>query len=124
MISQKLKTIFYISIPVFIVHGVEEYFYGFYDIDPIFQFFFKYFDVMTTPQAVFLVFQIMLWLTLVVFALSVMNQKWQLWLMVFLGLIYVFEAHHFVEAIRFGGYYPGVVTATAFLVIGFFFWKE
>ncbi len=45
MISQKLKTIFCISIPVFIAHGLEEYFNGFYNTDSSFRFFFHYFQV-------------------------------------------------------------------------------
>ncbi|MBI4118344.1 MAG: HXXEE domain-containing protein [Parcubacteria group bacterium] len=124
MISQKLKTIFYISIPLFIAHGLEEYVTGFYNIDPIFKFFFSYFDAMSIPQATFLLFQIMLWLTLILLALVITNAKWQLWLLGFVGLIYIFELHHFFEALRFGEYYPGMVTATAFPVIGFLFWKE
>ena len=33
MISQRLKTIFAVSIPFFIAHGLEEIFNGFYNID-------------------------------------------------------------------------------------------
>ena len=42
MISQKLKTLFYISIPVFIAHGLEEFFNGFYNVDWSFRFVFGF----------------------------------------------------------------------------------
>ncbi|MDP3784650.1 MAG: HXXEE domain-containing protein [bacterium] len=124
MISQKLKNIFFISIPVFIAHGSEEYFNGFYNVDSIFKFFFHYFDSMSIPQATFLLFQIMIWLALIIVAFLITSQKWQLRLMVIPGLIYIFELHHIWKALMSGGYYPGVITAIAFPIIGFLFWKE
>jgi len=124
MISQKLKTIFFISIPVFIAHGLEEYFHGFYNVDSSFKFFFHYFDAMSIPQSTFVLFQIMFWLALIVFAFLITSGKWQLRFMVIPGLIYILELHHFWKALMLGGYYPGVITAIAFPIIGFLFWKE
>ena len=124
MISGKLKDIFLISILVFIAHGLEEYFNNFYNIDPIFRFVFKPFETMSVPQATFLLLQIMLWLLLVISFLLISNEKWQLRLMAIPGLVYIFELHHFWEALIHGGYYPGVITAIAFPIIGFLFWKE
>ena len=124
MVSQKLKNIFFISIFVSIAHGLEEYFSGFYNVDPVFKFFFHYFGTMSISQATFLVFQIMLWLVLIIFAFLIASEKWQLRLMVIPGLIYIFELHHFWGALMSGGYYPGVITAIAFPIIGFLFWKE
>ena len=124
MISKKLKTIFFVSIPIFIAHGLEEYFNGFYNRDSIFKFFFHYLETISVPQATFLLFQIMLWLLLIVSALLITNGKWQLRLMVVVGLIYIFELHHLWKALMSWDYYPGVITAIAFPVIGFLFWKE
>ena len=124
MISKKLKNIFLVSIPVFIAHGLEEYFNNFYNKDPIFKFLFKPFEIMSVPQATFLLLQIMLWLLLIISFLLIASEKWQLRLMIILGLIYIFELHHFLEALIHGGYYPGVITAIAFPIIGFAFWKE
>ncbi len=124
MISQKLKTIFYVSIPVFIAHGLEEYFNGFYNIDSSFKFFFHYFETMTIPQATFLLFQIMLWLAFIVFAFLIASEKWRLRLMILPGLIYVFELHHIWKTLDSWNYYPGAITAIAFTFIAFFFWRE
>ena len=68
MISSKLKTIFIISIPVFIAHGLEEIFNGFYNVDWFFKFAFGFLETMSVPQATFIVFQIMIWLAFIVFA--------------------------------------------------------
>ena len=124
MISQKLRTIFIISIPVFVAHGLEEYFNGFYNVDPFLKFFFRYFETMTIPQATFLVFQIMLWLVLIVFAFLIANDKWRLRLMFLPGIIFIVELDHPWSVITSWCYYPGALTAIPLLILGFLFWKE
>ena len=124
MISKKLKTIFALSIPLFIAHGVEEYFTALYNVDSHVKFMFGYFFTLPTPQAIFLLFQIMLWFTLIISLLLISGEKWQLRLMVIPGLIYIYELHHFWKAFEVWSYYPGLITAIAFPIIGFLFWKE
>ena len=124
MISNKLKTIFLISIPIFVAHGLEEYFNHFYNVDSYFKFVFKPFETMSVPQASFLIFQIMLWMLLFISFLLILNEKWRLRLMVIPGIVYLLELHHVWKALAIGGYYPGVITAIAFPIIAFVFWKE
>ena len=124
MISTKLRKFFLISIVLFIIHGLEEYFTGFYDVDPIFKYFFGPFERMSNLQALFLLFQIMLWLLLIISLLLIASKKWQLSLMIIPGLVYIFELHHIYKAVTVGGYYPGLITALAFPFIAFYFWKE
>lgn len=124
MISERLKNIFSISIPVFIAHGLEEYFTGFYNVDGISRFVFSPLESMPVLQATFLLFQIMIWLLLVVSLLLITSEKWQLRLMIIPGLIYIFELHHLWRALMSWNYYPGVITAIAFPIVSFLFWKE
>jgi hypothetical protein len=124
MISKKLKTIFALSIPIFIAHGLEEYLVGFYNVDNIFKFVFRPFEIMTVLQATFLLFQIMIWLLLIISFLLISNEKWKLRLMIIPGLVYIFELHHIWKALILWDYYPGVITAIIFPIIGFLFWKE
>lgn len=124
MISKKLKIIFLISIPLFVVHGVEEYFTGFYNVDAWDQSIFQPFMSLSVHQAMFATFQIMFWLLLAVSFLLVVGGRWQFRLLAVLGIIYVFELHHVFKALLVGGYYPGLITALAFPFIAFFFWKE
>ena len=124
MISRKLKTIFAISIPFFIAHGLEEYFTGFYNMDNISKFVFRPFETMTIMQATFLLFQIMFWLLLIIYFLLITNEKWRLRLMIIPGLIYILELNHLWEALSLGGYYPGAITSIPLIILGFIFWKE
>ena len=124
MISQKLKTIFIISIPVFIAHGLEEFFNAFYNIDWSTKLVFGFLYEMSVPQATFLVFQIMLWLALIVFAFLIANEKWRLRLMFLPGIIFIVELHHPWSVITSWDYYPGAITAIPLLILGFLFWKE
>ena len=124
MISPKLKTIFSLSIPLFIAHGLEEYFTGFTNVDSHVQFVLGYFNSLPTTQSTFLLFQIILWLILAVSSLLIWNEKWRMRLMIIPGLVYIYEFHHIWKSFGTGGYYPGVITALLFPIIAFFFWRE
>lgn len=124
MITQKLKTIFWISIPIFIAHGLEEFFNNFYNIDWSTKLVFGFLNQMSVPQATFLVFQIMLWLALIVFAFLIASEKWRLRLMFIPAIIFVVELHHPWSVIQSWSYYPGAITAIPLIILGFLFWKE
>lgn len=122
--SQKLKNLFYISIPLFIIHGLEELLNGFYNVDRSVKFTFGFLYEMPVPQATFWVFQIMLWLALVVFAFLITSEKWRLRLALLPGIIFIIELHHPWSAIVSWSYYPGLISSIPVLVVGFLFWKE
>ena len=120
----RLRKLFLVSIPLFIAHGLEEIFTGFSNIDQQVGFVFSKLVELPDIQALFVLMQIMLWLTFVIVYLSFRGPKWQLRLMFLLGLVLIYELHHLYNAIRVGGYYPGLITALFLYVLGFFFWKE
>ena len=124
MISQKLKTIFYISIPVFIAHGLEEIFNDFYNIDWSTKLVFGFLSEMSVPQATFIVFQVMIWLAFIIFAFLIASEKWRLRLMFLPGIIFIVELHHPWSVITSLGYYPGAITSIPLIILGFLFWKE
>src|SRR3990167_5994168 len=124
MMSQKLKILFYISIPLFVIHGLEEILNGFYNVDWSTKLAFGFLYGMPVPEATFWVFQIMLWLALIVFAFLITSEKWRLRLMFLPGIIFIVELHHPWSAITSLGYYPGVITSIPLVIIGFLFWKE
>ena len=124
MISRRLTTIFGLSIPLFILHGIEEYRAGFYRSDDLSQFVFGPVGLMEGYQAAFIVFQIMFWLLLIVSFLSLLSEWWRLRLMAVLGLVYVLELRHLWKAFASGSYYPGLITAILLYIAGVFFWKE
>ncbi|HLD04667.1 MAG TPA: HXXEE domain-containing protein [Candidatus Nanoarchaeia archaeon] len=124
MITKKLQTLFLFSIPLFIAHGLEEYFTGFYLVDPIFKFALGPLLTLPTSQATFLLFQLMLWLLLIISYIILKQGRALLIFMTFIGLIFIFELHHLLEAIFSMNYYPGTLTALLFPILGFFYWKE
>ena len=124
MITNRLKNIFALSIPLFIAHGMEEILTGFYNIDSQAEFWFGNLNFLPVAQATFILFQIMIWLLLIVGYLLLLGPKWQLRLMFIPGIVLIYELHHLYKAFEVGGYYPGLITAVPLYIIGFLFWKE
>lgn len=124
ILSSRLKTIFLLSIPVFIAHGIEEYITEFYNIDKFSRFVFSYTETMSPLQASFITFQIMIWILLIFGAIFITRPKWMLYIMIIPGLIYLFELHHLFKALISLNYYPGLITAILFPFIGFYYWKQ
>ncbi len=124
MITRKLKIIFGLSIPLFIVHGIEEILTGFYNIDAWDQFLFTPFQALSMHGVMFVTFQMMFWLLLIISFLLILGEKWRLNVLAIAGLVYIIELHHLYKAVIIGGYYPGLYTALVFPIIVFFFWKE
>ncbi len=124
MISSKLKSIFGLSILLFIAHGLEEIYTGFYNLDHWDEWIFGLLPFTSTHQAMFVTFQVMLWLALIAFLFSLYGERMRFYLLGFVGVIYIFELHHPVKALLAGGYYPGLITSLVFPVIAYFFWKE
>lgn len=122
MISTKLKNIFIFSIPVFIVHEIEEFVTGFWKIDPLTSFVAKLFP--DKNLAVFAIFNLELIILMVVIAVALRSPKWQLRMFILFGLVYFFELSHVVRLIHSFNYYPGMITAFLSLIVGFFYWKE
>src|SRR3989344_5938046 len=122
MISQRLKYIFLLTILLTFVHGGEEIATGFYQKDLFILFFAKYFS--TIPQTFFFTFHFMWWIVLLVTMVFLIGGRFAYWLLTLVSVIYVFELHHVVKALLASGYYPGVITALFFPILGFFFWKE
>lgn len=124
MITNKLKAIFAVSIPVFILHGIEEFVTHFYDIDGHSQALFGIFGYFSTRVAPFVTFQIMFWLLLIVVLILLIDRKYQFYTLAIFGLVYIYEFHHIIKAISAGGYYSGLYTSLIFPILAIVFWKE
>lgn len=124
MMTNKLKQLFLLSIPLFVAHGLEEMLTGLYNIDSHVAFMFGWLANLPTMQALFILFQVMLWLVLIVGYLLLRGPKWQLRLMFVVGFVFVYELHHLYKVVVTGGYYPGLLTAIPLYIVGYLFWKE
>lgn len=113
----RIKNILKISIPLFIIHAVEEYMYGMVQMDPFFQ---KVSDFTQVPlNIVYFVEQLLLVLVL----LWAVYQP-RRWLHILIGAIFVFEITHVTRAISIMSYYPGLITGVLLLVLGGIYWKQ
>ena len=118
MISQKLKTLYLISVILIIIHGVEEYFTGLYNFDPFYKSF-------AQPKLAFIIIILISANALLIISyLAIRKNKWTLSLSVLLALLLIYELQHIIISVNHRGYTPGLITALAFPVIGFLFWKE
>lgn len=124
MVTNKLKIIFGLSIPLFVAHGIEEFATHFYDIDAHDQAIFGLLNSLSNHGATFVTFQIMFWLLLVISFLLILGEKWQFRVLALAGVVYIYELHHIIKAVESWAYYPGLYTAIIFPFIAVLFWKE
>lgn len=103
------------------VHGVEEYFTGFYNADWSFRLMFGSFNNL---QLAFIYYQLALWLILLLTYIAVSKGKYMKSLLVLLGVVSILELQHLFVAIKIQHYYPGLITALLFPIAGYFYWKE
>jgi hypothetical protein len=124
MITSRLKSIFALSIPFFIAHGIEEILTGFYVVDAWDAYLFQPFAQLSLHGVMFVTFQLMFWLLLVISFVLLLSEQWRFRMLAVIGIVYIFELHHPIKALLAGGYYPGLVTSLAFPVLAFLFWRE
>ncbi len=122
MISKRLKNIFLISLLLIYSHGVEEIIGGFQYFDSFMVFGANYFGI--TPKIFYWVFHIIFWLSLPILFLLFHRRKAGLILMTIFGVIFIIELHHPIKAILARQYYPGMITALFYPIVGVFFWKQ
>lgn len=123
MISDKLKKITFLSLLLIFAHGIEEIITGFWKVDSVLMTFNE--RLVSIPHAVYWASHIPFWLFLIPMFLLVLGGKWTLRVLALFGLIFVVEIHHILGALFVTQtYYPGLITAIFYPIIGFFFWKE
>ena len=83
MITQRLRIIFGLSVPLFIAHGTEEIMTGFYKLDAWDEWIFGLLPFTSIHEAMFVTFQVMFWLALIVFLLSLFVERAQFYLLAF-----------------------------------------
>jgi tryptophan-rich sensory protein len=114
---KKIDTFVHLIVPLFILHLLEEIKTGFYKTDLSIQILSKYLN--TTPEITFFVIQIILFVFLGILLFIIFSKKQiPFFLVLFLDIILLYEFLHTYEAIRIGGYTPGVITGTILGIMG------
>lgn len=122
MISKRLKFLFLLTLLLVAAHGIEEVSTGFLYKDPFISYFSGLFN--TKGEVFYWAFHIMWWFMLVVAYLLMLGGRWALIPLTLFGIVYIFEVHHLLKGFEAGGYYPGIISAFFYPIIGFFYWKE
>jgi len=124
MISRRLNVITRISLVVIILRGLEEYFTGFYNNDPLFNYLIQPLLKLEPTQAFLVEFHILSWIFLAIILIILQGRKGMLLMMTLYGTVFFLEAYYFSLALKSWQYYPGSVTALILTIIGIFYWKE
>ena len=123
MVSEKLKKLTFLSLLLIYAHGIEEIIMGFWKVNSMLMVWND--RLVSIPHAVYWASHIPFWFFLIPMFLLVLGGKWNLRVLALFGLIFVVEIHHIVSALFVTQtYYPGLITAIFYPIIGFFYWKE
>lgn len=122
MLSKELRKLFIVSLLLIYAHGIEEVINGFQNYDSFMILFAKYFN--TTPQFFYWVSHIVWWVSIPLLFILFKSSPLGLPLMTIFGLVFVIELHHVIKGLAIGGYYPGMITALFYPIMGLFFWKQ
>ncbi len=110
-----IKNILTISIPLFIIHAFEKFIGGLLKIDPVF----RWIEIRGFSVHAFYFFEQCLLIGMIACAIY----KPKRLLLLFIGLIFIFELTHIIPAIQQMSYYPGLITAIPLVILGVFYWK-
>lgn len=119
MVSEKLKAIFFLSIPFFLLNAAEEFVTLFYrpDFVPIFPY-------PLPSQESFLASKLAFYLVVTIYVLLLKSRRLPLFFMIPFSITYIFQLEHPYFAIILKGYYPGLISGLVLIVLGLFFFVE
>ncbi len=123
IVSNRLRRIFFVSLGLIYLHGIEEVLTGFQFNDSFMVFFAGLFDI--TPASFYWISHIIWWVMVPLLYFVFRNNTRVLFpLLALFGLVFVIEIHHLVKGLIAFSYYPGAVTAFFYTVVGYFYWKQ
>lgn len=122
MISNRLKNLFYLSVALIYFHALEEVLTGFPSSDSFTIIGSKIFG--TTPEIFYWVLHGVWLLGVPLIFILARKSKLLSSLMALFGAVFIVEFHHLIKALLRVNYYPGMITAFLYPVVGMFYWKQ
>lgn len=119
---EKLSKIFLLSAVLIYLHGIEEIYGGFEHFDSFMQFGASVFH--TSSEVFYWGFHIIWWLLVPLIYLCVFKFHKTKNILLLFSLVYFLEIHHVIKAFVRMEYYPGMITALFYPILGFLFIKE
>ncbi len=120
--TKKFKNYVLIGLILNVLHGIEIAQTKFYVSNPDFYPYTKYFE--TIPEAVYYVQHGWLYFLIFLILCFVLEKKWILVPLLFLGYILTVEIHHFIKGVMSWAYFSGMITSGLFIPLAYLYWKE
>lgn len=122
MKSNRLNNLFLLTILLSVVHGLEEYVTGFYNVDWSFLLIFHRFG--NNLAVTFILYQVALYVLLFVLYAFVRKDIWTKPILLTMSIVMILELQHIYETVITGKYFPGAYTAILFPILAFALWRE
>lgn len=114
----KLQRYTIIALPLFFLHTLEEYYFGFIETDISIRWLSSIFDVSRASAH----WTVQVLVAMYLLSLVFFRPARKVWYFI-LGIIFVVEIHHLWETLT-SGYAPGFWTAIPLVMLGVLFWRE
>lgn len=119
---QKLKLITSIAAIAMLLHTVEEYITKLWNYD---HFILNYSHrLQLNPMTLFFWIQGLVFVLIFFVLFLEVRKKYNIFLGIILGLVFLLELLHPYNSIMIMGYYSGLYTGIVLIVVGYFYWKE
>ena len=112
---------FALGASLLILHKVESYFAGEFDVDPSYA---AVARMLADPHNVFVALVVTLGLIFVLVYLSAVGGRKRLLVFILAGLLFSHEIHHLIRSVIQSSYYPGTVTGTLCFLYSIFYWRN
>lgn len=111
------RTLFYISVPLFLLHVIEEYLTLYYPT-----LFGVTYRTATLPQAHFIRVEAVVITVLLILTYLLYKKRLPGIFMLLPGLLYLYQSEHIYHTYEAHTYYPGIFTGLLLFILGIFFW--
>lgn len=122
MISENFAKVFLFFLVLIYAHGIEEVLTGFHYNDSFMILGAQYFNI--SVETFYWISHLVWWISVPLLFIIFRKSKFIFPLMALYGLVFIIESHHLVKALIIKSYYPGMVTALFYPIVGFFYWRQ
>lgn len=116
-VPKQLQSLYFFSIPLFIIHVAEEFITLYYP-----QFFGIIYRQRNLPMDTFLYTETLVITGMLIGAYALKKKLVPLSLMILPGLFYLYQFEHIEHTIKLQSYYPGLFTGILLFILGLWFW--
>lgn len=118
-VPKQLQNVYVFSIPLFIIHVIEEYVTLYYPT-----LFGITYRMKNLPMEKFITIETVVITGMITAAYLLKKKLIPLPLMILPGLFYLYQYEHISHTIKLHSYYPGTVTGIILFLFGIWYWKE